>query len=99
MSVNLIILQMLEDKKGLLQAAEEKRQASIAELSAKHQKVNLHADKMIPLLIAATKLSLRFNPLSYLLQVVESMEAQLVDAVSDRTKATETISSLQVSKH
>lgn len=33
--------QMLEDMKGLLQAAEEKRQASIAELSAKHQKVYL----------------------------------------------------------
>ena len=43
--VNLIILQLLEDMKGLLQAAEEKRQASIAELCAKHQKVNLHADK------------------------------------------------------
>lgn len=42
--VKLIIFQMLEDMKGLLQAAEEKRQASIAELSAKHQKVNLHAD-------------------------------------------------------
>lgn len=32
---------MLEDMKGLLQAAEDKRQASIAELSAKHQKVYL----------------------------------------------------------
>ncbi|XP_065855949.1 protein GRIP [Euphorbia lathyris] len=30
--------QMLEDMRGLLQSAEEKRQASIAELSAKHQK-------------------------------------------------------------
>ncbi|KAF3440864.1 hypothetical protein FNV43_RR19150 [Rhamnella rubrinervis] len=58
--------QMLEDMKGLLQAAEEKRQASIAELSAKHQK-NL-----------------------------ESLEAQLADALSDRSKATETISSLQI---
>lgn len=35
---------MLEDMRGLLQAADEKRQASIAELSAKHQKVNLHKD-------------------------------------------------------
>jgi hypothetical protein len=34
---------MLEDMRGLLQAADEKRQASIAELSAKHQKVNLHS--------------------------------------------------------
>lgn len=34
---------MLEDMRGLLQAAEEKRQASIAELSAKHQRVNLPA--------------------------------------------------------
>ncbi|PON50003.1 GRIP [Parasponia andersonii] len=58
--------QMLEDVRGLLQAAEEKRQASIAELLAKHQK-NL-----------------------------ESLEAQLADAVSDRNKATETISSLQM---
>ena len=33
--------QMLEDLRGLLQAAEEKWQASISELSAKHQKVNL----------------------------------------------------------
>ncbi|XP_021811528.1 protein GRIP [Prunus avium] len=58
--------QMLEDMRGLLQAADEKRQASIAELSAKHQK-NL-----------------------------ESLEAQLADASSDRNKATETISSLQM---
>ncbi|KAM5546944.1 hypothetical protein ABKV19_001466 [Rosa sericea] len=58
--------QMLEDMRGLLQAAEEKRQASLAELSAKHQK-NL-----------------------------ESLEAQLADASSDRNKATETISSLQM---
>ncbi|XP_062102750.1 protein GRIP [Humulus lupulus] len=58
--------QMLEDMQGSLQAAEEKRQASIAELSAKHQK-NL-----------------------------ESLEAQLADAISDRSKATETISSLQM---
>ncbi|KAG2695204.1 hypothetical protein I3760_07G003700 [Carya illinoinensis] len=58
--------QMLEDMRGLLQAADEKRQASIAELSAKHQK-NL-----------------------------ESLEAQLADAFSERSKATETISALQV---
>ncbi|GMH24540.1 hypothetical protein Nepgr_026383 [Nepenthes gracilis] len=58
--------QMLEDMRGLLQAADEKRQASIAELSAKHQK---H---------------------------LESLEAQLADATSDRNKAAETISSLQV---
>jgi len=32
--------QMLEDMRGLLQAAEEKRQAALAELSAKHQKVH-----------------------------------------------------------
>ncbi|KAH0973199.1 hypothetical protein GBA52_025355 [Prunus armeniaca] len=57
---------MLEDMRGLLQAADEKRQASMAELSAKHQK-NL-----------------------------ESLEAQLADASSDRNKATETISSLQM---
>ncbi|XWS33939.1 hypothetical protein CRYUN_Cryun22dG0126100 [Craigia yunnanensis] len=58
--------QMLEDLQGLLQVADEKRQASLADLAAKHQKN------------------------------IESLEAQLADALSDRTKATETISSLQV---
>ncbi|XP_057448949.1 protein GRIP [Lotus japonicus] len=58
--------QMLEDMRGLLQAADEKRQAALAELSAKHQKN------------------------------IESLEAQLNDAFSDRRKATESISSLQV---
>ncbi|KGN55617.1 protein GRIP isoform X1 [Cucumis sativus] len=57
--------QMVEDMKNMLQAAEEKRQASLADLSAKHQK-NL-----------------------------ESFQMQLSDALSDRNKATETISSLQ----
>lgn len=33
---------MLEDMRGLLQAADEKRQAALAELSAKHQKVRVH---------------------------------------------------------
>ncbi|KAL4291575.1 hypothetical protein GQ457_14G004220 [Hibiscus cannabinus] len=58
--------QMLEDLQGLIQLADEKRQASVAEVAAKHQKN------------------------------IESLEAQLADALSDRTKATETISSLQV---
>ncbi|KAI4327827.1 hypothetical protein L6164_020244 [Bauhinia variegata] len=58
--------QMLEEMRGLLQAADEKRQASMAELSAKHQKN------------------------------IESLEAQINEALSDRSKATETISSLQV---
>ncbi|XP_058090665.1 protein GRIP [Magnolia sinica] len=58
--------QRLEDMQGLLQSMDEKRQASISELSAKHQK---H---------------------------LESLEAQLADALSDRSKAAETISSLQV---
>ncbi|AES95278.1 putative GRIP domain-containing protein [Medicago truncatula] len=58
--------QMLEDMRGLLRTAEEKRQAALAELSAKHQKN------------------------------MESLEAQLNDAVSDRRKAAESISSLQV---
>ncbi|CAL5366075.1 unnamed protein product [Camellia sinensis] len=57
--------QMLEDMRGLLQTADDKRQAAIAELSAKHQKQ------------------------------IESVEAQLVDALADRSKATETISFLQ----
>ncbi|XP_039009490.1 protein GRIP-like isoform X1 [Hibiscus syriacus] len=60
--------QMLEDLQGLLQLADEKRQASVAEVAAKHQKN------------------------------IESLEAQLVDASSDRTKAIETISSLQEKK-
>ncbi|KAI5438618.1 protein GRIP [Lathyrus oleraceus] len=58
--------QMLEDTRGLLQASDEKRQAALTELSAKHQKN------------------------------IESLEAQLNDALSDRSKADETISSLQV---
>lgn len=32
---------MLENMKGLVRAAEDKRQASVAELSSKHQKVNI----------------------------------------------------------
>uniref|UniRef100_A0A2P2KYN3 Protein GRIP n=1 Tax=Rhizophora mucronata TaxID=61149 RepID=A0A2P2KYN3_RHIMU len=58
--------QLLEDMQLLLQSAEEKRQASISELAAKHQKN------------------------------MENLESQLADAVADRSKATETISSLQV---
>ncbi|KAL5099653.1 hypothetical protein RYX36_003980 [Vicia faba] len=58
--------QMLEDTRGLLQASDEKRQAALTELSAKHQKN------------------------------IESLEAQLNDALSDRSKADESISSLQV---
>ncbi|OMP11386.1 Prefoldin, partial [Corchorus capsularis] len=58
--------QMLEDLRGLLQLADEKKQAALAELAAKYQKN------------------------------IENFEAQLADAVSDRTKATETISSLRV---
>lgn len=34
-------VQMLEDLRGLLQVADEKREASLAELSLKHQKVKL----------------------------------------------------------
>lgn len=58
--------QMLEELRGLLQSAEEKRLASLAELSAKHQKS------------------------------IENLEAQLADTLADRSKATETISSLQM---
>ncbi|KAF3796172.1 GRIP protein [Nymphaea thermarum] len=57
--------QMLHDMQGLLQSMDEKRQASIVEISSKHQKQ------------------------------VESLEAQLADAIADRSKAAETISSLQ----
>ncbi|KAL8151822.1 hypothetical protein V2J09_021630 [Rumex salicifolius] len=57
--------QMLEDLRGLLRDADEKKQTSIVEISAKHQK-NL-----------------------------ESLESQLADAISDRHKATETISALR----
>ncbi|KAK6152997.1 hypothetical protein DH2020_012636 [Rehmannia glutinosa] len=57
--------QMLEDMRGLLQVADEKRQASIAELSLKHQKQ------------------------------VENLEAQIADVLAERSRATETISSLR----
>ncbi|KAK1272411.1 Protein GRIP [Acorus gramineus] len=58
--------QMLEDMNVLLQAMDDKRQALITELSAKHQKQ------------------------------LESLEAQLTDSLSERSKAAETISSLQI---
>ncbi|KAJ8764139.1 hypothetical protein K2173_005049 [Erythroxylum novogranatense] len=57
--------QLLEDMRGLLESAEEKRHASIAELAAKHQKS------------------------------IENLENQLADVIADRSKAGETISSLQ----
>ncbi|KAL2541515.1 Protein GRIP [Abeliophyllum distichum] len=57
--------QMLEDMRWLLQAADEKRQSSIAELSLKHQKQ------------------------------VEVIQAQIADALNDRSKATETILALR----
>ncbi|XP_072956107.1 protein GRIP isoform X1 [Typha angustifolia] len=58
--------QMLEQIQSSFQSADEKRQASIMELSAKHQKQ------------------------------LESLESQLADALAERSKATETISSLQM---
>ncbi|XP_010484694.1 PREDICTED: protein GRIP [Camelina sativa] len=58
--------QILEDLKKQLQAVEERKQTTVAELSAKHQK-NL-----------------------------ESLEAQVIDALSERDKAAENISLLQV---
>nr|CAD1844717.1 unnamed protein product [Ananas comosus var. bracteatus] len=58
--------QMLEQIQASLHSAEEKRQTSITELSAKHQKQ------------------------------LESLEAQLADALAERSKAAETISSLQM---
>lgn len=57
--------QLLENMQELLKAAEEKRQASMAELSSKHRK---H---------------------------IESYEAQLADMISERSKAAETLSTLQ----
>ncbi|XP_071735336.1 protein GRIP [Rutidosis leptorrhynchoides] len=57
--------QMLDNMRGLLQAAEEKKQASLMELSSKHQ------------------------------QQITNLEAQLAESAADRTKATETISTLQ----
>ncbi|KAL9677818.1 hypothetical protein QQ045_015654 [Rhodiola kirilowii] len=58
--------QMIKNLQGLLQASDEKKQASITELSAKHQR---H---------------------------LASLEAQLADALTDRNKDTEALSSLQV---
>ncbi|KAL3838845.1 hypothetical protein ACJIZ3_023436 [Penstemon smallii] len=57
--------QMLEHLRGLLQVADEKREASITEMSVKHQ------------------------------MKVESMEAQIADVLAERSRATETISSLR----
>ncbi|CAI0461974.1 unnamed protein product [Linum tenue] len=58
--------QMLGDMRGLLKSAEEKKQTSISELSAKHQ------------------------------ENIEHLEAQIADALAERMRATETISSLQI---
>ncbi|GFY87822.1 golgi-localized GRIP domain-containing protein [Actinidia rufa] len=74
-------LLMLEDMRGLLQAADDKRQAAIAELSAKHQKVEMHVDTSDTKFRASAQ--------------IESLEAQLSDELADRSKATETISALQ----
>ncbi|XP_009792764.1 protein GRIP [Nicotiana tabacum] len=57
--------QKLEEMGVLLQAADEKRQASLDDLSSKHQKQR------------------------------ESLEAQITEALAERSKATETISSLR----
>ena len=35
-------IQMIEDMRGLLQAADEKKQVAMTELSTKHQKVHVH---------------------------------------------------------
>lgn len=51
---------MLDDMRGLLQAADEKRQASIAELSAKHQKVFLCSQTSILVPFAYNKFFLTF---------------------------------------
>uniref|UniRef100_A0A453BIA2 GRIP domain-containing protein n=1 Tax=Aegilops tauschii subsp. strangulata TaxID=200361 RepID=A0A453BIA2_AEGTS len=58
--------QMLEQIQRSMQSAEEKRHASVSELSAKHRKQ------------------------------LESMEAQLAEVSAERTKASETIQSLQM---
>ncbi|KAK9112512.1 hypothetical protein Scep_020031 [Stephania cephalantha] len=58
--------QMLEEVRGLLKVADEKKEALISEISAKHQKQ------------------------------LGSLEAQIAEALSERSKAAETISSLQV---
>ncbi|CAH9098437.1 unnamed protein product [Cuscuta epithymum] len=57
--------QMLENMRGLLKAADEKRLASLSELSSKHQ------------------------------QEIENLEAQIRDALAERSKTVETISSLR----
>lgn len=60
-----MVLQKLEEMRALLQAADEKTQASLEDLSSKHQKQK------------------------------ESLEAQIAEALAERSKATETISSLR----
>lgn len=105
---------MLEDMQGQLQASDDKRQAAIAELSSKHQKVKMHQIPYYeaPLLEKSTissvylffysqlqfsnKYALRPLTSFILFQQIESLEAQLADTLSERNKATDSISALQV---
>lgn len=91
----LYVLQMLEDMKNMLQAAEEKKQASLADLSAKHQKVR-HICRMNFMLSIPPIIFQLSSVFFVFIQSLESLQIQLSDALSDRNKATETISSLQV---
>lgn len=85
--------------RGLLQIADEKRQVVIAELSAKQQKVKMRKDASSIPFFCCTRTQKEINVLYFVFvffQQIESFEAQLADALADRSKAAETISSLQV---
>lgn len=84
---------------------EERKQTAVTELSAKHQKVVSISVIVLLLICYEPPLSFwlspddiqgfLFSPPSW--QNLESLEAQVIDALSERDKAAETISSLQVS--
>ncbi|KAK4583751.1 hypothetical protein RGQ29_021750 [Quercus rubra] len=77
--------QMLEDMRGLLQAADEKRQASIAELSAKHQKVLIaeKESKIAEMDAASTGEAARFRA------SVESVKGELAHLKREHDKEKE----------
>lgn len=126
---------MLEQVRSSLQASEEKRNTSISELAAKHQKVEMTCPKWYKNVICGQCIQLKdrkkscsqpniWNKLSLMMLIqfsirikysilwtwsiltilsffiplkkIESLEAQLSDALAESRKAAETISSLQV---
>ena len=92
---------------GLLQTAEEKKQASMTELSAKHQKVIYFKCPDYKFFFITKigwhlcafilyKVRLNFTLFIFFHQNIQNLEGQIADALADRNKAAETISKLQV---